>query len=450
MTRRPAELLLVVVLVASPLFAAVAHYPDRDCDDKATHFYCGAYSAADSATRTRLAELVSLLEARLGSERDWPAVEFRIQSPRFYPVSSWLIGLFASDVDSFSTSIRAAFAIVLCVSFFIVVVLCATTPLGLLRTLAILDLAAALGAVGMWLQVLPGDVVPFLTYAPRGASALFFLVVVASVSSRRYGLGAFALAASFALHVGLGGTLALTCVASAVLTILSEKVRRLRTSGDFEERMVVFCAFFVFVVIAVVTPIMRNAGLIVSIAPDREWMLHEIPRRFFGAGLIAFGALAIVAIERAVGAARGRQALVVIGIVAAFVLSALSVRRVTARFSFAHDSCGAHRPLPLPESLARLSSSDRPEVMLSLAAFLLAGGEESEDRNAGADRDEVLDERIGAPHGKEMGPGRDLNDVASAERGVGRDARLHVLDVDLDHLRRVAARRAFAEDDDAP
>ena len=393
MTRRPAELLLLVVLVAAPLFAAVAHYPAGDCDDKATHFYCGAYSAADAATRARLAELVSRLEARLGSERDWPAVEFRIQSPRFYPVSSTLIGALASDADSFSTSIRVGFAIVLCISFFIVAVLCAATPLGLLRALTILDLAAAVGAVGMWLEVLPGDVVPFLTYAPRGAAALFFLVVVASVSSRRYGLGVFALAASFALHVGLGGMLALICAASVVLAILAERIRRPGARAEFEERMVVFCALFVFVVIAIVTPITRNAGAIVAIVPEREWMLHEIPRRFLGVGLIAFSALAIVAVDRVAGGAdRGRRALVAVGIVAALVLSALSIRRVTARFAFARDSCGVHRALPLPESLARLSSSDRPEVMLSLAAFLLAGGEGSEDRNAGADRDEVLDQ----------------------------------------------------------
>ena len=451
MTRRPAEILLLVVLAASPLFAAVAHYPAGDCDDKATHFYCGAYRAADSATRARLAELVSRLEARLGNETDWPAVEFRIHSPRFYPVSSTLIGVLAKDADSFATSIRVAFAIILCVSFFLVVLLCAATPLGLLRTLTILDLAAAVGAVGMWLEVLPGDVVPFLTYAPRGAAALFFLVVVASVSSRRYGLGVLALAVSFALHVGLGGMLAGICAASAALAILAEKVRRPGASGDFEERMVVFCALFVFVVIAVVTPITRNAGAIVTIAPDREWMLHEIPRRFVGVGLIAFGALAIVALDRATGGAdRGRRALIAVGIAAALVLSALSVRRLTIDFAFAHDSCGTHRPLPLPESLARLSSSDRPQVMLSLAAFLLAGDGQSEDRNAGADRDEVLDERVGAPRGQQVRPGRDLDDVAGAERGVGRDARLHVLDVDVDHPRRIAARRALAEHHDVP
>src|SRR5687767_6133213 len=143
MTRRPAELFLVVFLVASLLFAAVAHYPAGDCDDKATHFYCGAYAAADSATLVRLAELAGTLESRLSREPDWPAVKFRVQSTGFYPVSSLLLGLLATDPESFTVSIRTAFAVILCSSFVLALVLCAATPLGLMPALAILDIGVA-------------------------------------------------------------------------------------------------------------------------------------------------------------------------------------------------------------------------------------------------------------------------------------------------------------------
>ncbi|MGH7803527.1 MAG: hypothetical protein ACREQJ_04210, partial [Candidatus Binatia bacterium] len=268
------------------------------------------------------------------------------------------------------------------------------------------------------------------TYAPRGAAAAFFLAAAASFACGRCAVALVALGCAAALHVGLGAMLAAVCTGAAVLVTATERRAGLRAAlwfaavlatpllaprealgligcvaaawllrdaswrqhPAFHERLAAFSVFFVILAIAVVTPLARHAAGILPIPADRVWLLYEMPRRFVGAELVAFAVLATSMLDLRDAGPRTRRHVAVAAIVVALVLGALSMRRSTNGFAFAHDPCSATRPLPLPESLDRLRSSDRPELILSLAAFLLDADRGSEDRDAGADRDQVLDE----------------------------------------------------------
>jgi len=176
----------MVLMCVQPLVVYLEKFAEDDCDDQAVHFYAAMRWGATAEARAAFDNGIRPFVAANEKSFNWMRTEFRLRVWRVYPLANMAIGFFNKPGRSYVDAVRFGLLTVTALGLAVILVIGATSPVGLFETAFVLNLLAF-----RWIALpplhgeVPANYYPFVTYVPRGLAAALAIAVILALASRR-------------------------------------------------------------------------------------------------------------------------------------------------------------------------------------------------------------------------------------------------------------------------
>ncbi|HXC50548.1 MAG TPA: hypothetical protein VN634_06690 [Candidatus Limnocylindrales bacterium] len=318
------------------------------------------------------------------SEHDarWPRTSFRLLSVNSYPMANAIISVVHRPTMPYSDSVKWSLLLVTLLAIVFVALTASATPFGFWPALLTVNLIAwQVIPTGPVLGKVAVNMMPFLSYVPRGAGSLLVIPIVLCFAARRWWLCAACVLCVFLWHLGLG--LILAIVVPLGLALASLPARRIT---DFHDRALVAS----LVVLALALAVSRLTSIpAVDASIQSLTNLHEdqhVRMRLLGSEYSLCVLVVVVAARRLVGwlgaqvpllarlgSETGSRIAIASLLVAIGLWHAPSFAAVAREQSgFFNPTCGRAVSVPLPSNWKQLRLSNEASLFRSFGDYLLA------------------------------------------------------------------------------
>ncbi len=373
---------LAVVFLLQPLVSYVASYDPRDCDDKVVHYFSAMYTRASHAQRDAFHE--GIAEFVRASEHDarWPRTSFRLLSVNSYPLANAIISVVHHPEVSYADSVKWSLLVVTLVAVVFVALMASATPFGFWPAVLTVNLIAwQVIPTKPVLGVVPVNMMPFLSYVPRGAGSLLVIAIVLCFAARRWWLCAACVLAVFLWHLGLG--LILAIVVPPGLALASLLARR---TTDFDDRALLACLVVLALAMAVskltsIPAVDATIQSLTNLHEDQhvrmrllgsEYSLCVLAVVVAGRRLVEWISRQLPLLER-LGSETGSRIAILFILTAIGIWHAPSFAAVAREQSgFFNPTCGRTASVPLPSNWKKLRLGNEESLFRSFGDYLLA------------------------------------------------------------------------------
>lgn len=384
------KIFLAILFLLQPMVIYLTSYVPGDCDDKSVHYFAAAFQQASTKRQKEFKSVIGPFMENSRGDPGWERTDFRLSSTASYPLANVAIGLFMSSQRHFSDSVKWGLFVMTLLSLLVFVSVGSGTRFGFWQTVLVANLIAFYSLkVHFLVPLVPGNMHPFITYVPRGATSLLILAPVLAFAARKWWFFAFGVLLTILSHVGMGGVLSGLLIVSLIiywLTTYLDLFRKFRINvqGDFYSRLF-WQSLMLFVVI-------RLVAILTGILWISNWLgrltgltvVAELPKRLSGSAYSLLVLLVVVGVRLFIRFCKNRLvefkpvaknvevSMVVVAALVFLALNHLSAYRWVATRSsgFFMQQCRDVQVVNLPNNVASLSFSNEPEFFLSLAQYL--------------------------------------------------------------------------------